>query len=640
MMRVSFVNRHWATQVAVLLADPWTWAASHLDATSDRLGIPRCPKENALFVVPRGTVSDCERLSTVLLDARWTLDIPAGTEPGKELSYLLPTETYFGGVTDDASMRIKEAIDTGKPNGRPLGLPDELRAKSAGEEESDDDEEEESDGDESESESSYHSSDEDYSDDELEDRVAARRAARQADRQAERDARSRARASRVAMLKSGKYRRLQDKDEKMIERIQTGRLLEVLQVLRAATFRMSAADTCDLLVRVIVSGVVGICYCRRAGDRSKGPMSFAEVVGQVLASGLRGSNEQWEPEKLADFVCVLGTARQAVYAGFILSPHEQKGSLRLRQIYGADEFDDGRSSARCSYLLERRRRDQLTHPLWDVHAVLQPLCSRGWLSEADEAFVVGMASRRVAEADRQYAIAQTASGSRAFESAAPHDEASEDAEAEEEDAEEEDAEEEEEEEEEDKETIAGSVGWRESMHWVQYYHAADLKTADEGGGVHASPCTYAAGRMGRAAAIANVSVSDVGAMALALAEHEDASMQLWGESPQQDHEFSSAAFLQEWAKAANFPKAWAPADRASLIELLSDEPEVPRRWHDPRRKGKGEPPEFSEQAFEQDIGSWGRYVRYELDEYLTAPAASVVVSWLRALARESGQLSR
>ena len=80
-------------------------------------------------------------------------------------------------------------------------------------------------------------------------------------------------------------------------------------------------------------------------------------------------------------------------------------------------------------------------------------------------------------------------------------------------------------------------------------------------------------------------------------------------------------------KAVNFPNAWSPAERATLIGLLSDEPE-------------GEPPKYAEQAFEEDIGSWAQYLRVALDDYLTRPVAPVVVSWLRALARESGQLSR
>ena len=611
MMRVALTNRHWAIQVGDVLADPWTWAASHSDATSNRLGIPRCPKENAIFTVPEGVASDRETIHAELLDASWSLDLPTGIEAGKELSYLCETETYFGGCTDDASMGIKKAIKK-LPNGRPLGLPDELPAV--------DEEEEELDGEESESYStSNHWSDDDYSEDEAEERVAARRAARRAEHQAARDARSRARDSRHALIAAGKCRRLQQKDSKRLDRIQTERLAEVLRVLRAATFRMSASEACELLARVILSGVVGIRYCRRADDRSKGPMSFAEVVGSVLASGLRGTTEQWDPVMLAEDVCepLLFQARLSTYNGFVHSMLAHGGdgeSRRIRQIHGPDFSNEERQQGR---LLERRRQIQLTHPLWDAHAVLQPLRARGWLCEADEAIAVGIVSWHVAEATRAAVKAAAESTAPSVpKPSEPH--GAEDNET-------------------DEEEQTLDVGWRESMHWVQYYHAQDTQ-GDYG--VYANLDTSAAARMGRAAAVAKVSLHAVGAMALALAEHEHAILHLEGNCPQCDHEFSVAAFLDEWTKASGFPKEWSPADRAFLIELLSDEPETPRRGYDHRNNGKGEPPPFSEADFEGDIGSWGRYVRYGLDEYLTAPAARCVVSWLRALARESGQLSR
>lgn len=610
MMRMALVNQHWALQVGVVLADPWTWAESHLDATADRLGIPRCPKENAIVVVPKGVASDCERLHAELLDASWTVAIPAGSEAGQELSYLLPTEMYFGGCTDDASLGIKKA--TGNlPNGRPLGLPDELPPNS--------NKEEESDGEES-ADSDFHSSDDDYSDSELEERMTARRALRE-------DTRSRAQASRQVLVTAGKWRRLQDKDRKNIDKIQRERLAAVLGVLRAATFRMSATDACDLLTRVIASGVVGLCYCRRAEDTAKDPMSFAEVVGRVLASGLRGPKEQWEPGMLASLCGSLLPYRMSAYMGFFSPRNEHGASRRARQIHGADDIDD-LSSARGS-LLECQRQDQLMHPLWDVNAVIQPLRVRSWVSDEVEAILVGMLSRESAEATRALYgnISESAEAHEANDS-----EAGEEAEGEEDNEEDNEAVE--------LATFRGSVGWRESINWVQYYHTTETRLRSDGG-VYAEPCIDAAKRMGRAAAVAKVCASDVAALALALAEQEDAIMILQGHCPQHGHEFSSAAFLHEWAKVANFPLSWSPADRACLIELLSDEPETPRRGHyDPRNKGEGKAPEFSEEGFEQDLGCWGRYVRYELDEYLTAPVAPVVISWLRVLAQKAGQLSQ
>ena len=98
-------------------------------------------------------------------------------------------------------------------------------------------------------------------------------------------------------------------------------------------------------------------------------------------------------------------------------------------------------------------------------------------------------------------------------------------------------------------------------------------------------------------------------------------MNLCSDCCQEGHQFASVAFLEAWATAADFPSAWARAERGCLVDMLGDDLLLQaelKRW----------------KAWQPETDIYER----DLNEYLIQPIAPSLIKWLRALARAGGQI--
>ena len=116
---------------------------------------------------------------------------------------------------------------------------------------------------------------------------------------------------------------------------------------------------------------------------------------------------------------------------------------------------------------------------------------------------------------------------------------------------------------------------------------------------------------------------------MALGEHDEATVGMANDCRQRDHWFATEAFLEAWAALANFPDAFSPAERGTLISGISDEERVAAHieahwciW-----------PEGEDSFAEKPSPTTGGCTAEILP-----PLLPLCVRWLGALARQGGLL--
>ena len=123
---------------------------------------------------------------------------------------------------------------------------------------------------------------------------------------------------------------------------------------------------------------------------------------------------------------------------------------------------------------------------------------------------------------------------------------------------------------------------------------------------------------------------------MALGEHDEATVVMGADCRQFDHWFATEAFLEAWAALANFPDAFSPAERGTLISGISDEERVAAHieahwciW-----------PEGEDSFAEKPSPTtWnGPSIGNGCTAEILPPLLPLCVRWLSALARQGGLL--
>ena len=119
---------------------------------------------------------------------------------------------------------------------------------------------------------------------------------------------------------------------------------------------------------------------------------------------------------------------------------------------------------------------------------------------------------------------------------------------------------------------------------------------------------------------------------MALGEYDEALDQMSGDCRQLDHWFATEAFLEAWAALANFPDAFIPAERGTLISGISDKERVAAHieahwciWSQDEDNFAEKPAPTTWNGCTQDMA-----------QELLPPLLPLCVRWLSALARQGG----
>ncbi len=118
---------------------------------------------------------------------------------------------------------------------------------------------------------------------------------------------------------------------------------------------------------------------------------------------------------------------------------------------------------------------------------------------------------------------------------------------------------------------------------------------------------------------------------MALGEHDEATVGMSGDCRQLDHWFAAEAFLEAWAALANFPAAFSPAERGTLISGISDEKRVAAHIEAHWCIWSPDEDNFAEKPAPT------MWERYSTQEFLP-PLLPLCVRWLSALARQGGHI--